>query len=317
MKKFITFGEAMVMFVAQQEGELAEQRDFKKFMAGAETNVGIGMARLGYESTFISRVGKDSFGRFIVQDLEREGVNTDQVVFDDVWPTGYQVKSKVSTGDPQIEYYRKFTPFRQIAKDQINTDWLSQVDHLHTTGIPLALSVSTYEYGIEIMRKARENQLTISFDPNLRPTLWSSTTKMRQVINEAAGLADWILPGLSEGQYLTGLEKPREIADFYLNKGVNLVVIKLGKEGAYYCDSREKEGMIKGIQAVKVIDSVGAGDGFAVGIISGLLEGLTLKKSVERGNAIGALAIKSQGDHDGLPNREILNNYIKENYHKQ
>jgi 2-dehydro-3-deoxygluconokinase len=160
-----------------------------------------------------------------------------------------------------------------------------------------------------LLEKARENGLTISFDPNLRPQLWASQEEMVQTINEIAARCDIVLPGDSEGLILTGSKEPEKIAEFYLNKGVKTVIIKLGPKGAYAAQANESF-FVPGFTVEKVIDTVGAGDGFAVGIISALIENLTLEEAVRRGNAIGAIQVTSRGDNEGLPTRELLQQFM-------
>jgi 2-dehydro-3-deoxygluconokinase len=146
---------------------------------------------------------------------------------------------------------------------------------------------------------------TISFDPNLRPTLWPSREAMAESLNALAALADWVLPGVSEGLTLTGHAKPEDIAAFYLDRGAKGVVVKLGAQGAYYRTATDS-GVVAAQRVEKVVDTVGAGDGFAVGVVSALLEGRTLPQAVARGNRIGALAIQVIGDSEGLPTRAAL-----------
>ena len=315
MKRFLTFGEPMVMFTAQSEGDLAEQRVFHKFVAGAETNVATGMARLGYESYFASRVGDDSLGRFIKQALVKEGIHLNFVSTDTKWPTGFQLKSHTTHGDPEVEYFREFAAFRHIPQSGLDK-MLKGMDHLHATGIPLALCENTRQYGFAMMKKARAAGLTISFDPNLRPNLWPSREEMIRVTNEAAIQADWFLPGIHEGEILTGLKEPEDMADFYLQKGVRLVIIKLGSAGAFFKARDGRLGMMAGVPNVKVVDTVGAGDGFAVGAISALLEGCSELEALQRGNAIRALAVQFPGDSDGLPTRPALMDYLHTVYAK-
>ena len=128
---------------------------------------------------------------------------------------------------------------------------------------------------------------------------------MRETINRLAFLADWVLPGIEEGKLLTGKDTPAEIAKFYLNAGVSLVVIKLGAEGAYYATAQEAA-YVQGFAVDQVVDTVGAGDGFAVGVISGMLEGLSVQNAVRRGAWIGARAVQVLGDTEGLPTRAQL-----------
>lgn len=105
---------------------------------------------------------------------------------------------------------------------------------------------------------------------------------------------------------LTGQQTPEAIADFYLRHGVKAVIIKTGADGARYKTASGEQGCVAPVKVDNVVDTVGAGDGFAVGVISALLEGRSLHQAVTRGNKIGALAIQVQGDSEGLPTREQL-----------
>ena len=125
---------------------------------------------------------------------------------------------------------------------------------------------------------------------------------MRETTNSLAFRADWVLPGIDEGRLLTGKDTPEEIAKFYLDAGVSLVVIKLGAEGAYYATA-QGAAYVPGFPVDEVVDTVGAGDGFAVGVISAMLEGLGGQEAVKRGTWIGARAVQVLGDTEGLPTR--------------
>ncbi|MFC4802243.1 sugar kinase [Neobacillus sp. GCM10023253] len=308
----ITFGEAMAMFMAAEPGPLHTISQFKRELAGAETNVAIGLARLGLKSGWVSKVGNDAFGKFIIDRLGNENVDIKSVLLDDFYPTGFQLKSKVTEGDPEVQYFRKGSAASHLGVDDFNGDYFSKAKHLHMTGIPLALSLETRNFARHALSFLKNNGKTVSFDPNLRPSLWLSQEEMVRVINEAAIGADYVFPGIAEGEILTGYRKPSDIASFYLEKGVELVVIKLGEDGAYYKTAVE-EGIVQGFKVEKVVDTVGAGDGFAVGVISGLLEGLSIRDAVVRGNAIGSLAVQAPGDNDGYPTKVELLNYIEKN----
>lgn len=308
----ITFGEAMAMFIADHPGSLHEVNQFNRELAGAETNVAIGLARLGFRSGWVSKVGNDAFGKFIIERLKNENVDINRVLIDDNHPTGFQLKSKVLTGDPEVQYFRKGSAASHLSVNDFNEEYFSASRHLHMTGIPLALSKETREFAKQALSFMKKQGRTISFDPNLRPTLWSSKEEMVTVTNEIAFQANYVLPGISEGELLTGFKNPRDIASFYLEKGVELVVIKLGEEGAFYRTQLE-EGIVQGFKVQRVVDTVGAGDGFAVGVICGMLDSLSIHDAVIRGNAIGSLAVQAPGDHDGYPTREKLCSYIENN----
>ena len=303
----VTVGEAMAMFVACETGPLEEVSQFTRQVAGAELNVAIGLSRLGLKVGWASRVGDDVFGRFVLKQLEKEQIDAGQVTVDNRFPTGFQLKSKELGGkDPRVEYFRKGSAASHLSVADFNPDYFGAARHLHLSGVAAALSdtsLALSKFAASEMRKAGK---TISFDPNLRPVLWSSEQQMRKEINALAFAADWVLPGLGEGQLLTGQQTPEGIADFYLEQGVKAVVIKTGPDGAWFKSASGEQAQVAACKVENVVDTVGAGDGFAVGLISALLEGLSLEQAVQRGNKIGSLAVQAVGDSEGLPTREQL-----------
>ncbi|EGO8360711.1 sugar kinase [Escherichia coli] len=303
----ITIGEAMAMFVATQTGDLAEVENFITRVAGAELNVATGLARLGLKVAWVSRVGNDSFGRMVLNTLHKEGIDTRGVSCDNDHATGFQLKSKAENGtDPIVEYFRKGSAASYLSLDDYDESWFASARHLHLSGVAAALSASSYDLLNHAAHTMKSLGKTISFDPNLRPVLWKSEAEMIEKLNHLAFQADWVLPGLKEGMILTGQQTPEGIADFYLQHGVKAVVLKTGADGAWYKTADGEKGSVAPVKVENVVDTVGAGDGFACGVISALLEGRTLHQAVIRGNKIGALAIQVQGDSEGLPTREQL-----------
>ena len=303
----ITIREAMAMFVTSETGDLAEAGQFIKRAAGAELNVATGLARLGLQVSWVSRVGDDSFGRFILNTLRKENISTAAVTLDGRYATGFQLKSKAENGtDPIVEYFRKGSAASHLSTDDFHAALFNEARHLHLSGVAAALSASSYALLEHAAQSMKAQGKTISFDPNLRPVLWKSEAEMVEKLNRLAFQADWVLPGLKEGMILTGENTPQGIADFYLQRGVKAVVIKTGADGAWFKTASGEQGAVAPVKVENVVDTVGAGDGFAVGVISALLEGKTLPEAVRRGNAIGALAIQVPGDSEGLPTRAEL-----------
>lgn len=302
----VTFGESMALFAADTTGDLAHVAHFTRRLAGADSNVAIGLARLGLTVDWTSRVGNDAFGRFILESLATEGIDCRHVVIDETRPTGLQIKSRTEDGsDPETEYFRQGSAASALAPSDLPPERMAGARHLHCTGIPAAISDSSHALCHHAMDAMRAAGGTISFDPNLRPSLWTSRKGMREAINALAAKADWVLPGIDEGEILTGSREPEMIADFYLGAGSSEVVIKLGAEGAYW-QSAETSCRVAGRTVDRIVDTVGAGDGFAVGFISARLEGLMPRAAVARANAIAARVIQYPGDSDGLPRRDEL-----------
>ena len=305
----VVFGEAMTMFIADEYLPLDEANHYTRAIAGAEVNVATGLTRLGLRVGWISRLGNDPFGSYILRAVRWLGLDTTRVLFEDRYPTGFQLKSRVYEGDPVVTYFRKGSAASHMAPNAEDDAYLRSARHLHVTGIPPALSDTCRQYTYHVIDQARQAGLSISFDPNLRPTLWGSEQEMREVLNDLAARTDWVLPGMSEATLLTGYSSPEDVAHFYLDKGVKLVAIKAGVKGSCLFTSTERYDIPA--FSVQAIDTVGAGDGFAVGIISGMLEGLDLASCLERGNAIGGLAVTVTGDSEGLPDREGLEQFLQ------
>jgi 2-dehydro-3-deoxygluconokinase len=302
----VLLGEAMLLLVAREPGPLAQVRSFDKGTAGAETNVAVGLARLGLTVRWASRLGADSMARFLLDTFEAEGIDCSHVECDPAGRTGFMFKGRVDDGsDPPIEYHRAGSAASQLGPDALDASWLTAARHLHVTGVFPALSAATLgatRRAIALMRKAGRS---VSFDPNLRPSLWPSVDAMRDTLNDLAAGCQWVLPGLTEGRVLTGCDAPQDIATYYLARGARLVVVKLGAEGAWYDDGRQR-GHLPALPVDRVVDTVGAGDAFAVGLVSALLQGMSLPDAVHRALWIGARAVQVRGDTEGLPSRAEL-----------
>ena len=310
MAKVILVGEPMALFIAEEEGSLDKVTSFKKSAAGAEMNVAIGLKRLEHEVCYITKLGKDPFGKYLIDFLNKEKIDTSFICFDDHYPTAFQLKGRTSEGDPDVAYYRNGSAASNLSVDDVDEIDMKGFDHFHLTGIFPALSDKSRATLLYLIEKAKNNGLTTSFDPNLRLSLWKNSDEMIATINKMAFRCDTVLPGIAEGAILTGFKHEKDIADFYLDKGVKTVVIKLGSKGAYV-KTLAKESYFDGYKVEKVVDTVGAGDGFAVGFISGILEKLTVKECSQRANAIGALQVMHQGDNEGLPDRAQLKRFIE------
>ena len=309
---FVTIGEAMAMFVAKMPGQLADIEEFHRSLAGAEVNVAIGMARLGFEASYISKVGQDSFGQFIRQAISKENIRTDWISESANHATGFMLKSNVTDGsDPKVEYFRRNSAASTLSPTDIDNSLLKAGTHLHLTGVAAAVSVPMRDAAKHALELAKKQGCSVSFDTNLRPTLWPDQATMVATINEFAFASDIVLPGIEEGKILANSDQPEVIADFYLQRGVKTVIVKLGSKGAYFKTHNGESGTVAGFPVAKVVDTVGAGDSFAVGVISALLDGKTIEQAARRGNLLGSLTVQVRGDSEGLPTRAHLNDLEK------
>lgn len=314
MCEVLTIGEPMVMFLADTKEPLSQVNHFTKMIAGAELNVAMGLARLGHSVAYMTQVGNDPFGEYIKDFLKKEQIDDSYVTMTSEAPTGFQIKNQVDEGDPEVIYFRKGSAASKATKDLLKDADFHGSKILHVTGIFPALNEQTREMTKEFIRMAHEKGLLVTFDPNPRPVLWDSEEQMIQETNKLACMCDVVMPGFREGKLFTGLQTKEEIADYYLNQGVKKVIIKLGTSGSY-SKERLQEGTYQESEEVcfkvPVVDTVGAGDGFAAGVISAALEGLDNQKILERGNAIGAMQVMNLSDNEGLPTISKLNEFLK------
>jgi len=301
MPELVTLGETMVVFNPASSGPLQYITDFRRLVGGAESNVAIGVSRLGHTAGWISRLGDDPFGRSINCFIRGEGVDTSRVIFDKQYPTGVYFKEIRASGDVTVYYYRKGSAASMMSPDDLDEDYIKSAKILHVTGITPALSESCKKTVFKAMEIAKSNGVMVSFDPNIRLKLWSKE-EARPVFLDMARLADIVLPGLDEGEIMLDTADPKAIAEGLLKLGVSVVAVKLGKEGALAAD-KDQQILAPAFDAGKVIDTVGAGDAFASGFLTGILEGMPLAKAVELANACGGFATTIVGDVEGLPLR--------------
>jgi 2-dehydro-3-deoxygluconokinase len=302
-------GEAMGLLMADMAGDLSEVEHFSMAVAGAEYNVALGLARLGVPVTYVTKLGDDSIGHRIEKGLVREGIDTTGITWSAGLSTGLMFKARNMAGDPEIDYYRRGSAASSMRPGDIpQLEW-ERFGFLHVTGITPALGPQTLQMCHALIDQARDHGLIVTFDPNLRPQLWSDCATMIAEVNRLALRADVVLPGISEGKELTGADDVRGVADWYLGRGVRAVALKAGRKGAVLAEKGSVR-ELEGFPLERFIDTVGAGDGFAVGVISGMWDGLSLAEAVSRGNAIGAIQVGSRGDNEGLPDRRRLEAFM-------
>ncbi|MCI4659189.1 sugar kinase [Cryobacterium zhongshanensis] len=307
----VTFGEIMAMFVAEESGPLSRVDHFVRRLAGAEFNVAVGLRRLDHSVGFVTRLGTDPFGEFALQQLEANGIDVGEVDLHAIEPTGFQLKNRPGEDeDPLVVYFRSHSAARTLAPTDATAAYVRRAGHVHLTGIPLALGAGPRDLAAQAVDVARETGATVSFDPNLRPSLWADSDDMVRTINTIAVQADWVLPGMSEGRILTGETTPAGIARWYLDRGVTVVAVKAGSRGAELFAADGTHASCPPF-AVSVVDTVGAGDGFSAGLLSAALDGLPPAEWVYRAGAVGALATTSRGDQEGLPDRAGLATFLE------
>ncbi len=293
MTDVVTCGETLVGF--RTEGPLRLPGLLQADVRGAESNVAIGLARLGHSVSWASRVSTDAYGSEVLRGLRAEGVDVSGVIFDDR-PTGTMLIQQRTADLAVVEYRRAGSAASGLAPGDVI--WVKTPRVVHVTGITPALSDSSRDAILDIARRAHEQGATVTFDVNYRAKLWSRDAAAK-VLRELLPYTS-ILIASDDELPLVANHGPCELLD----RGVREVLIKRGAAGA---TSITRGGQVDAAAVrVTAVDPIGAGDAFCAGWISAYLDGLDQRDRLRRGITCGAFAVSSHGDTAGLPRREEL-----------
>ncbi|MDR1781627.1 MAG: sugar kinase [Bacilli bacterium] len=314
MSRILTIGESMVLFASCDNNEinydLIDTTIYKKYLAGAELNVSIGLSKLNHEVTYITKLGNDVLGKYILDSIKNYQIDYKYITLTNDYLTGFMMKNKVDYGDPKIAYFRKNSAAANIELSDINDLNILDYDLIYLSGIYPPLSNKSKIVFDEIFKRAKENNIPIVFDCNIREILWDNKDEMIDTLNYYAFNSTYFVPGIKEVIELSSFKNIDDITKYYLDNGVENLIIKLGEDGAFIANNKLKK-YVRGYQVSHIVDTIGAGDGFVVGLIDGLLTTNDLLYAIKQGNAIGALAIQSAGDNTGYPNRNELINFME------
>jgi 2-dehydro-3-deoxygluconokinase len=306
----------MALFGAVDLGPLATTRHVELSTGGAESNVAIGLARLGHRAMWHSRVGDDALGLRVVRDLRAEGVEVHATVDPDA-PTGLMVKERRTSDAQRVFYHRSGSAASRLTPKDLPVGAIKQAEILHVTGITSAISASAHATVQRAIEIAKEAGTTVSFDLNHRSSLWKPSDA-RAAYRELLPNVDIVFAGDDEALIATDdaarVDNPGEIATTLRRLGPSTAVVKLGARGALVATANETVQLPA--VPVRAVDTVGAGDAFVAGYLSAMLDGAPLAECLERGVAVGAFACTAPGDWEGLPRREDLNLLVGDNVHR-
>jgi len=304
MPDVVTFGESMALFRTDPAESLRTAHRFSRSIAGAESNVAIGLSRLGCRAGWFGRVGDDPLGLGILDTLRAEGVDVSRAIVDDAAPTGVLVRDTHAERRIEVVYARAGSAGSRLSLSDLDETYLLSARVLHVTGITPALSHSAREMTAAAVRLAADAGVTVCFDPNLRRRLWPDVDEMRRTLLPLVERSHIVLLGHAEARLLTEQEDPGAAAQWLAQRGVTTVAVKLGADGAL---GLHDGGTYYGA-ALKVhpADPIGAGDAFDAGFLSAWLRGLATANCVDEGNLTAGLSVQVCGDIEGLPYRREI-----------
>ena len=323
MKKVISFGEALIDFVPTVSGlPLADVEEFKRAAGGAPANVAVAIAKLGGDSYFAGKVGDDAFGHHLEAVLKAHGVKTDCLLFTKEAKTALAFVSLRADGERDFLFFREPSADMLITAEEMKPEWFRDTGVFHYGSITLTWPVSKGATlkGIELAKQAG---VLLSFDPNLRFSLWPSPEKARDEIVPLLPTADVLKVGDEELFFLTQTDNEQEGVKRLLDLGIDLVLVTKGREGCSYYTPK-LSGTVPVIP-VQSVDTTGAGDAFVGGflyqlarldIAKGNIDQLTanqdtLESALRFANACGAITTSGRGAIPSLPTLERVKEFLE------
>jgi 2-dehydro-3-deoxygluconokinase len=271
-------------------------------MGGAESNVAIGLARLGVPTAWVGRVGADSLGERIAEIIRAEGVLTLAIVNGSA-PTGLMLKERTPAGS-KVSYYRAHSAGSTLSAADIPGGLIEHAAVLHITGITPGLSDSAAAAVSSAIEVASAAGVAVSFDVNHRAGVWGARDAAA-VYRQLASRSTIVFAGHDEAVLVLGRDgTPAELAAGIAALGPREVVIKLGSHGAFVWHGGTHTE--RAAVSVKVIDTVGAGDAFVASYLAGIVAGLPIADRLRDATIAGALACTVPGDWEGLPSKPEL-----------
>ncbi len=320
MADILCLGEMLVDFVSsEQDSDIGKSEKFRKAAGGAPANVAVGLARLGLKSGFVGKVGDDEFGRFLKSELERNGVDTKGMILDPRHLTTLAFAANRSDGSKDLLFYRSPGADRMLESRELDEELISGAKILHFGSVSLTENPARVAT-LTALEVARKSKTFVSFDPNIRTSLWHSQSEARQWMREALSFAHLVKVSDEEWEFLTGEVEIERGCRSLLKPPVSLVVVTLGGRGCYYDNGRHR-GTVEGFD-VEPKDTLGAGDAFMAALLAGIYKGghterlaeldeTALRQILRYANAAGALAVTKSGAIPSLPTHSRVESLVK------
>lgn len=316
MPSVLCLGEILVDWVCTTPGaELDRAQIFTKAPGGAPANTAVGLARQGVPTGFVGRVAEDAFGRWLLQVLEDEGVDTTGTIVDTEAQTRMAYVVTTITGDRKLAEFSKIAcADARLDSQDLKEDLFAGATVLHFGSISL-ISDPAGSATRQAVELARSHKLLVSYDPNVRIGLWPSPESCRDKILETLIWADLVKINQDELEFLTGSKDLAAADQLRKNHDIPLLIITLDARGAYFACA-EGSKTVPGF-SVQLVEATGAGDGFNSGVIAGLLPRIQdapdrraalrqlnveeIAQIIRRANAVGALTCTRAGAIPALP----------------
>src|SRR5215217_1398845 len=322
----ICIGRTSVDLYAEQEGaRLEDVQSFRKYVGGSATNIAVGTARLGVKAAMLTRVGNEHMGRFVCRTLAENGVDVSQVRFDPEHLTPYVLLTVRAIEDfPRIFAYGDAADLA-VEEDDVEPDFIASSKALLVTGTPFSRS-GPRAASFKAIQAAKEAGTRVVFDLDYRPVFWGVASheqggEMFVASEKVTEIYRSVLPGCD---LVVGTEEEIRIAGGSTDtiealrsiRGLSggTIVLKVGAMVAIVFPGEIPDAVEDGVSVpgfpVEVFNSVGAGDAFMSGFLSGWLREEPLEECLRLGNACGAIVVSRHGCSPAMPTPEELEYFL-------
>lgn len=276
---------------------------FEQGYGGDTSNAAVAAARQGARVAYVTRVGADIFGEMFRRMWQQEGVDVCGVQSDPTAHTGVYFITHEG-GEHTFSYLRAGSAASRMRPEDVPLDLVRRAAYLHVSGISQAISPNACDAVFRAVEVARQAGVRVSYDPNLRLTLWP-LARAGAVTLATAALADFFLPSIEDARALSGFDTPESIVRWaHELLEVPVVALKLGPKGVLVSDGHQRE-LVPGFKVASV-DATGAGDCFDGAFLARLAAGDTIWDAARYANAAAALATTGYGAIDPLPRPEAV-----------
>jgi sugar/nucleoside kinase (ribokinase family) len=291
-------GKSVDKWPGRGELELVDRMELHT--GGCASSAAIALAKIGVDAAVIGKVGRDGFGDFIVSRFEAHGIDASGVVRSDKHNTSATMVMVHSDGERSFIHYLGAS--QDFTEDDVDMRLVAKSRILHVAG-SLLMPKFDGEPTARVMKKAHELGVATSLD-----TAWDPTGKWMKALAPCLPYVDYYLPSIAEAAMLTGRREPSDIAAALLDDGVGLVALKMGEEGCYI-RNRDTELRIPPFK-VESVDALGAGDCYAAGFLTGLVNGWDLERTGKFANATGAFCVTALGATTGVKDQATIEAFI-------
>jgi 2-dehydro-3-deoxygluconokinase len=301
-----SLGECMIEFFC--DGPISEARLFRRSAAGDAMNTIVAASRLGSNCGFITKIGDDAFGSFLLKRLRTEKIDVSHAISAPGGFNGIYFISQLPDGQREFIYYRKGSAASTITPKDLDQTYIQSAKVLHTSGISQAISETALATVEEAIHIAKKHNVRVSFDPNYRPKLWSKE-KAIETYERVLPYVDIVFPDETYGELIDRRE-PEEILRYFERFRIPIIALKLGKRGTLV-EEQGKGAKSYGVLNVKAKDTTGAGDAFNGGFLHAICENLSVEDAALIGTITANLKITGRGAVESLPYRTEVYWFLK------